>query len=158
MPWFVSDVTPSDFKATLRQLSSEDSVVVNLSKRWLSLLTKQQILLVEDEELLEFWSLPDPYYKMSAVCPKLYKYLSQSYLVIFKGDLNYRKLVSDLDWSPETTFVSALRGFAPTSLCSLRTLKANVVVGLEKGKAEKTASQDKDWMVTGKYAVIQFNK
>ena len=158
MPWFVSDVTPIDFKSTLEYLSSSTPAVANLSKKWVSYLAKQKIVLVEDKELLQFWTLPDPYYKLSSVSPKLHEFLSQSHLIIFKGDLNYRKLVGDLDWSHEIKFAQALRGFAPSSLCSLRTLKANVVVGLKPGVAGKTASQDEDWMVTGKYAVIQFNK
>ena len=157
MPWFVSDVTVDDFKSILAYLSSCDGVVSDLAKNWTSFLSKQQMVLIEDEDFLQFWSLPDSYCEMHAVCPMLYDYLSQSHFVIFKGDLNYRKLVGDLDWPHETEFKEALRGFSPTRVCSLRTLKANVVVGLKPGEADRVEKEDKDWMVTGKYAVIQFS-
>ena len=157
MPWFVSDVTPADFHFSIEYLASSGKELSDLASRWTSMLEKKQMVLVEDKELLKYWCLPDPYYKMKEVDPALYKYLSQSMLIIFKGDLNYRKLVGDLNWQHETELRRALRGFAPTKLCSLRTLKADVVVGLEAGVAERLNDEDKDWMVTGKYAVIQFN-
>ncbi|KAF3849907.1 hypothetical protein F7725_019626 [Dissostichus mawsoni] len=84
---------------------------------------------------------------MAADAPDLYANLQGADLVLFKGDLNYRKLVGDRDWDHT---VLGLR------LCSLRTLKANVQVGLQPGQAEKLTSHEPDWMTCSKYAVIQF--
>lgn len=86
---------------------------------------------------------------------KLWDTLSASSLIIFKGDLNYRKLAGDLKWPHVTPFKTALRGFTPSAICSLRTLKADLVVGLKEGQAHQVEAVDNDWMVTGKYAVIQ---
>ena len=108
-----------------------------------------------DPGLLDFYTLGRPYSHMSAVRPKLHQKLQKSHLIIFKGDLNYRKLVGDLDWATTTSFEDALQGFRPAPLVSLRTLKADVVVGLDRGQAEVVEKEDADWMVTGKYAVVQ---
>jgi len=44
------------------------------------------------------------------------------------------------------------------TLLSLRTLKADTVVGLPEGKAEELDAKEKDWRVSGKYAVVSFSK
>ena len=92
---------------------------------------------------------------MKTVAPELYSLLSESFLIIFKGDLNYRKLLADRNWMYTQDFSIALGGFQPTNVCALRTLKADLVTGLPPGVAEKTAKENKDWMITGQYAVLQ---
>lgn len=92
---------------------------------------------------------------MRAVAPDLYGALSSSDLALFKGDLNYRKLVGDLNWAPTTPFADALGDFRPTRVAALRTLKADVVSGLAEGVAEELDAAGADWMTSGRYAVIQ---
>lgn len=87
--------------------------------------------------------------------PTLYAKLSEATLVIFKGDLNYRKLLGDINWECTTNFVQALQGFKPTNVACLRTLKCDISVGLSPGQAEEVEKTDKDWLITGKYGVIQ---
>ena len=91
-----------------------------------------------------------PFSMMKKDSPSLYSQLSEANILIFKGDLNYRKLVGDLSWSTETTFLESLQGFNPAPLVALRTLKADVCVGLEDGQAETTATIDENFMVNGK--------
>ena len=50
----------------------------------------------------------------------------------------------------------SFQGFNPTNILALRTLKADVVTGLENGQAETLLQTDKDWMVNGSWGVIQF--
>ena len=53
-------------------------------------------------------------------------------------------------------FAQMVKGFLPSSLLSLRTLKADVVAGLAAGQAEQVALLDPDWMVNGNGGLIQF--
>lgn len=153
MPWFVSDVTPNDWEWTLEKLSSsEDAAVACLGRRWKELVAKGSWKL----QVHPFWTLPHDFEAMETVAPDLFLDLTSSGLILFKGDLNYRKLCGDLRWTPTTPFRTALRGFCPASLCTLRTLKCDLVVGLEEGVAEKAAEKSKDWMLTGSFAVVQF--
>lgn len=48
--------------------------------------------------------------------------------------------------------------FRPTNLCSLRTVKADLICELKPGVAEQIAKQDALWMQTGQYGVIHFAK
>lgn len=86
---------------------------------------------------------------------KLYEKLSSAKLVIFKGDLNYRKLLGDVNYEHITTFANALGDFCPTNIVSLRTVKSDVCVGLQPGLSELLFEMDDSWMVTGKYGLIQ---
>lgn len=86
---------------------------------------------------------------------KLYAQFSDAKLIIFKGDLNYRKLLSDINFEYNTNFATALGDFRPTNILSLRTIKSDICVGLSQGTAESLFGKDKDWLITGEYGLIQ---
>ncbi len=75
-------------------------------------------------------------------------------LVIVKGDANYRRLCSDARWPAETPFADVVAYF-PTPLVALRTLKAEVIVGLPAGRAETLTREDPHWRTNGRRGVIQ---
>jgi len=52
--------------------------------------------------------------------------------------------------------VEALGGFRPAPLVTLRTLKADVIAGLKPGQGEALATVDADWLVNGRFGVVQF--
>ena len=95
---------------------------------------------------------------MSTIDPDLYATLAQYKLVIFKGDLNYRKLVGDIYWEPTTSFEAAWRGFEPSNVLTLRTVKADTVAGLRKGVFEELFKKDPNWFSSGEYALVQLLK
>lgn len=152
-PWFVSDTTRQDFDWSLNALL-ENSLpsLSQLGVRWKEYLKTGQWTVCQDP----FWTYPHVYSELEQTDPALYASLAEARLVIFKGDLNYRKLVGDLNWETTVDFKNALQGFNPTNILALRTLKADVVTGLENGQAETLLQTDKDWMVNGSWGVIQF--
>ncbi|XP_051868358.1 damage-control phosphatase ARMT1 isoform X2 [Pristis pectinata] len=154
IPWFVSDTTKKDFDWTLKQMkTSSHPQMSRCAVAWEKNVTKG-VWIYQDHP---FWTLPHEFCDMSLVANDLYAELQKSNLIFFKGDLNYRKLTGDRKWSYTAPFETVLRGFQPAPLCSLRTLKADVQVGLKPGLGEQLAGSDPDWMTSGHYAIIQFS-
>ena len=154
MPWFVSDVTGKDWRWTLEWLGyQDDSALRDLSSRWTGFI-EQKIWQVRGAD---FWTLPDAFHTMSKVDPNLYNDLMSSQLILFKGDMNYRKLTGDRKWPIlKTSFKTSLMGFEPAPLCAIRTLKADILVGISEEAMERASGESKDWLVSGSYGVIQF--
>lgn len=180
VPWFVSDVQPHDFRLTIESLldpnffpsesgaTGEDRTALShMVQRWQRYVKEGKLRLsVPTElnmgapggELADFWTTPFPFSDLPAKAPELLHELQKASLVIFKGDLNYRKLTSDGCWPTTTAFVDTLGPLAGTlNLLSLRTCKADVCVGLSEGKSEELDVSDPSWRVSGKYAVISFS-
>lgn len=173
-PWFVSDVTPTDFANTISSLlstaffppnsvTSPDSVahLQQMVTRWKNYIDKGIFTLATDlsdgQKMTEFWNGPWPYWNMNELAPELGQWLSGSGLVIFKGDLNYRKLAGDVKWPVSTPFPTAIGPLAGSfPLLSLRTNKADVAVGIDEKVAESLDNKGEKWRVSGKYALVSF--
>jgi hypothetical protein len=112
-----------------------------------------------------FWTTGFDFQEMPAVAPELHQDLLESTLVIFKGDLNYRKLVRDANWPHTLPFKQAIgplrrgRDGGGIKILALRTNKADVCVGLSKETLERVENEapGKAWVRNGKYAVISFS-
>jgi len=170
IPWYVSDTNIKDFKwiidtcinppETLKDFDNTN--VIEMAKRWNTYLENNQWVLNNDI----FWTSNYPFWHMATFAPKLYEYLSDSSLLIFKGDMNYRKTVYDCYWPFTTPFIEACGNFGqpvpitgkpfPPFAC-LRTCKADVITGLKEGVSERLDKECKEWLVNGKYGIIQFN-
>lgn len=154
LPWFVSDTLRADLDhmvATCTQHTHPD--VRWLGQRWAGHLSAGRWSFSAHA----FWTTPCPMCWMADVAPALHAELaSASSLLVFKGDLNYRKLTFDCRWPPATPFREALQGFLPTALLSLRTLKADVVAGLKEGQAAQLDKVDPAWLVNGKFGMVQY--
>ncbi|WVO22832.1 uncharacterized protein IAS62_004175 [Cryptococcus decagattii] len=182
IPWFVSDVVPYDFAWAIdslldtaffsqhasQPLTDEDTAsLTSLGKRWKAHLEAGRFKLSVplDTPLGKapavggFWSTQYAYQDMPAMAPDVLAELQKSDLVIFKGDLNYRKLVGDAWWPTTTSFDEAIGPLAgQITLLSLRTNKADTIAGLDEGVAERVDKEASDWRVSGKYAVVIFSK
>ncbi|TVY86200.1 Protein-glutamate O-methyltransferase [Lachnellula willkommii] len=189
IPWFVSDVVPADFSALLNALASPQAFYSNpsdeeknddktpeplsqkevdelsfLFQNWTELYAEGQLMLRSNG----FWTEGGSYWRLPTSDSKLHEDLKESELVIFKGDLNYRKLTGDANWDPTTSFTKAIGPMGPGSgvnVLALRTCKADVVVGLEKGEDEKLRATEggggdsgaRKWAWSGKWAVVSFS-
>lgn len=143
-----------DFYWMLQKLcTSSDIYLKKLGQNWTDYIKNKTWVVFQND----FWTLPMDFSYMASVNPILYKQLAEAKLVIFKGDLNYRKLFGEKNWDPVTAVDDALQNFNPTKLCTLRTIKADIVCGLAKGVAEKTEAINSKWMEIGDYGLIQFS-
>lgn len=163
-PWFVSDVTPRDVETTLRDMENPAifpdrgalDYVVGMIRSHL----KSGQMTVESHD---FWTTACSFHELPAEAPDLYAYLQRSNLVVFKGDLNYRKLTNDALWPYTTPFKTALGPMGDGSgvkILALRTNKADVCVGLADEDMVKRLEEEapgQAWTRNGKYAVISFS-
>ncbi|XP_078039749.1 damage-control phosphatase ARMT1 [Augochlora pura] len=151
-PWYVSDTTRNDFNWTLAYMNNS----LNKDLKELAELATNYLITntwtVEEES---YWTGPYDFAEMREHDKRLYANLSTATLIIFKGDLNYRKLLGDINFASTTTFTDALREFLPAHILSLRTVKSDVCVGLQSGVADKLFEKDENWMFTGQYGLIQ---
>lgn len=187
IPWFVSDVLPADFAALLSALADpqgfysaperesnksnaqqtlSESEVADLSflfQHWSTLHAEGQLIIRPNT----FWTSANSFWHLPSSAPILYSDLQQSELVIFKGDLNYRKLTADAMWPTTTPFTTAIGPLGTSSgirTLALRTCKADTVVGLPEGEDERLKATEggggvdgpRKWAWSGKWAVVQF--
>ena len=117
IPWFVSDVLPKDFSDLLNAMAdpkafyetpSEDEqhkgikpqALSDQESEEISFLFKHWSKLHADGKLVirpnRFWTEGGSYWRLPKTVPSLYEDLKESELVIWKGDLNYRKLTGDV--------------------------------------------------------------
>lgn len=117
IPWFVSDVLPSDIGALLNALADPQKFYTTPSEK--DILDQKRLEALSEKEVSElsflfqhwsnfyqegqltirpnlFWTSAASYWRLPAVGTAVYNDLKESELVIFKGDLNYRKLTGDV--------------------------------------------------------------
>lgn len=151
-PWYISDATKNDFYWTLEYMKNSPNKNLQELYKLANDHLKNDVWTIEEES---YWTGPYDFADMKKYDPILYAKLSEAKLLIFKGDLNYRKLVGDINWEYTTEFTQSLRGFKPTHILSVRTVKSDVCVALPVGVAEELFRTDEQWMYTGQYGVIQ---
>lgn len=86
--------------------------------------------------------------------PRLSVAFARARLIIFKGDVNYRRLSRDALWPPEASFAEVV-GSLPAPAAVLRTMKSDTVFGLPPGRAEGLEAEDPAWKSNGRRGLIQ---
>jgi len=150
-PFFVSDAMIHDVLASLDTLGQSTAPELHQLTQRLAKALGEGCLILTDHP---FWVTGFFFHEMP---DDLRSTLAQAVLVISKGDANYRRLVGDCHWQPTTPFESAAAHF-PAPVVALRTMKAELIVGLREGEAARLQTEDPAWMVNGKRGVVQFAK
>lgn len=127
IPWFVSDVLPNDFAALLNVLANpqgfystpsddeknagktpqplsqkEADELAFLFSEWSNFHAEGQIAIRPND----FWTHGGSFWRLPSTEPRLLEDLKETELVIFKGDLNYRKLTGDVSLYPNYSDIS----------------------------------------------------
>lgn len=154
-PTFVSDAMEKDLREHVEYYAnlneSEYPSCVAAGKRWMSYLENGQWTCQENN----FWVQGIAMWQMA---PSLQEDLAQRCdLAIVKGDANYRRLLGDLAWDYSASFRDVVGCYFPSPVCALRTLKAEIGCGMEKEQVKRAMDLDDDWLVNGRFGVVQFS-
>ncbi|HUX22956.1 MAG TPA: ARMT1-like domain-containing protein, partial [Spirochaetia bacterium] len=103
--------------------------------------------------------LPDLFWNsgrfLGELPPRLTEPFRGASLVIFKGDVNYRRMSKDAIW-PATAPFPEVVGSLPAPAAVLRTMKSDTVFGLPEGLSEQLDLADPQWRSNGRRGIIQF--
>ncbi len=146
-PYYVSDATTTDLIACLRRLRQVPGQIAEVGRRLWQALHSGRLAVRTHTFSCAPWS----YHHMPA---DLVEQFSSATLTIMKGDLNYRRLVGDCYW-PATTPFAALTRYFPGPVAALRTLKSDVVTGLDQQILATLNSTGEQWRTNGTHALIQ---
>lgn len=151
-PFFVSDASPADIRQTITRIGkTAPSKLSALGSRLSRALETSALTLADDP----FWNGPGLF---DTVPEHLGAVLADADLVILKGDVNYRRLLGDRHWPYHTDLAEVARTFAPRiarPFLVLRTLKGEIMVGLEPGQAAALAAEDATWLINGQRGIVQ---
>jgi uncharacterized protein with ATP-grasp and redox domains len=154
-PTFVSDATRVDVLEFLNEMAMRGSLTRGFGQEAREAGERLQAALMDGRLHItpdRWWNSP---YFQRQMPPRLQWQFEDAALVIFKGDANYRRLLGDALWQPDTPFADAVNYF-PAPLLALRTGKSDTIVGLRPGLAETLDLAQNDWRFNGRHGVIQF--
>ncbi|MFF8672960.1 damage-control phosphatase ARMT1 family protein [Streptomyces sp. NPDC015242] len=147
-PYYVSDATTADVVDALRRLTGAGGAAAAFGRLLWTALADGRLAL----RAHPFSSAPLPYEEMPG---DLRAEFAAATLTIVKGDLNYRRLVGDRLWAPTTPFAD-VTGYFPGPVAALRTLKSDVITGLDaRTEAALDAAEGRRWRTGGTHALIQ---
>ncbi|SDP38667.1 Protein of unknown function DUF89 [Streptomyces sp. cf386] len=147
-PYYVSDATHTDVLDALRRLTAAPGAAATYGRTLWSAMTDGRLVV----RAHPFSSGPLPFAEMPG---DLREELATATLTLVKGDLNYRRLVGDRLWPPTTPFTEVTAHF-PGPVAALRTLKSDVITGLDaRTEAALVEAEGQKWRTGGTHALIQ---
>lgn len=150
-PTFVSDATNEDCLGTIDFLKeSTNPATKALANQLDSHVINNRFVFTQDL----FWCQPTAFWDMP---DHIVERIKDSVCIFVKGDANYRRLLGEREWDLNTNAADIL-SYWPAPCCALRTFKAEIGCGISNDKQEYAKSKDKQWMVSGKWGVVQLSK
>ncbi len=147
-PFFVSDAMPKDLFESLRMMVDSKTYKIQKAGENIKKYISESKIVIKTHP---FWTSGNTFYNIP-------KELMDEFLgvdvLISKGDLNYRRLLGDLQWKFTTNTKKALN-YLPTSCIMLRMMKSEILTGVHQKKIERLSSQDREWVTNGKRGIIQ---
>jgi len=147
-PFYVSDAMVADIEETVEALCNDSSQTLRQVGSGICAFHKEGRLYMGDHF---FWTGPLHYPDLPS---DLLKELSAADVVLLKGDINYRRTVSDRRWAVSDNLEDIAHYF-PASIALLRTMKSEAVVDIDKEYAEELDAQDSEWKVNGERGIIR---
>jgi hypothetical protein len=145
---FVSDATAADVFDLLEHLSGADSLYSRaFAEKIRGTIDEGDIQIITHD----FWNSPLFFYEMPA---DLKATVAASDLLVFKGDANYRRLLGDRTLPFDASF-RRLVDYLPVKGVAIRTLKSEIIAGLDLVKAKALTELDAEWLHNGKFGLIQ---
>jgi hypothetical protein len=148
-PYYVSDATAQDFAAAVHLLGAVAGPAADAASRLRGHCATGRLRL----EAPAFFCSPLGF---DALPKDLVDAIATASLTVFKGDLNYRRLVGDRLW-PEDTPFRTLTSHLPGPVAALRTCKSDVAVGMDLDMVGALDAAEPGWRFGGRHAVIQFS-
>ncbi|MFD8590589.1 damage-control phosphatase ARMT1 family protein [Streptomyces sp. NPDC059637] len=149
-PYYVSDAMTADVVDCLRRLIEAPGEAGAIGGR----LWKAMAVGSLEVRTHPFFCAPLPYGEMPE---DLRGNFENATLTILKGDLNYRRLVGDRLWDATVPFAD-LTAYFPRAVAALRTLKSDVIVGLEQKALDTLERSGAAWRTSGTHALIQVRR
>ncbi|MEV5378236.1 damage-control phosphatase ARMT1 family protein [Streptomyces nondiastaticus] len=145
-PYYVSDATLGDVADCLRALLHSKGKARAVGERLREAAALGRLRMRADA----YFCAP---FDFTAMPEGLRREFAPATVTILKGDLNYRRLVGDRWWEPTIPFAEVTDYF-PGRVAALRTLKSDVIVGLETSTLAGLNAVP-HWRTSGTHAVVQ---
>ncbi|MGW2840070.1 damage-control phosphatase ARMT1 family protein [Streptomyces sp. NPDC001493] len=146
-PYFVSDAMTADVVDCLRRLVEAPGEAGRTGGRLWKAMASGEL----EVRTHPFFCAPFGYEEMPE---DLRQEFTGAALTLLKGDLNYRRLVGDRRWEATVPFAD-LTAYFPGAVAALRTLKSDVVVGLEQDMLDALEASGTAWRTSGTHALVQ---
>jgi hypothetical protein len=146
-PYYVSDATTADAVACLRRLAAGGGEARKIACRLREAIAADRLTFFTHE----FYCAPWSFHHMPTDLAEVF---AGSSMTVMKGDLNYRRLTGDRAWPPSTPFAEVTAYF-PGPVAALRTLKSDVVTGVDQATVSALDSSAPGWKTRGTHGLIQ---